>query len=496
MLNPFFLNGKNTEQSLVQDLINEQLRMYGVETYYLPREFASTNTILREVIQSKFTNAFPIEMYVDSYEGYGGQGTILSKFGIQNIDELTLVMSRERYENYIAPQIGSLSNMGVTARPKEGDLIYFPLGDRIFEITYVEHEQPFYQLQKNYTYTLKCQLFEYEDEVIDTGIPEIDQEIEQIGYIQTLTLVGAGRTATATASICASGSVRSVTITNMGGNYSTQPIIGFSSAPEGGVTAVGVASITNQYYNCNGALGGKILAINLTNAGCGYTTPPWVTIQGGGGTGAKAEVSGITTGAVQIIEITDGGAGYSTNPNVTFVGGGSTGPSMGSTEYTWDSTDATFDDDSYLPVGFATAKAYGIINNAGVVTSIVIEDSGSGYTNAPFIYIDPPTTGIGSTGVQVGVGTYVFNEVVIGDTSGTEARVKTWNEITNQLEISIVTGDFTPGELIIGQDSGAKFIVGVTTEYDLVTPYADNDTFEEEAKGVLDFSEDNPFGMP
>ena len=473
MLNPFFLNGKNTEQSLVQDLINEQLRMYGVETYYLPREFASTNTILREVIQSKFTNAFPIEMYVDSYEGYGGQGTILSKFGIQNMDELTLVMSRERYENYIAPQIGSLSNMGVTARPKEGDLVYFPLGDRIFEITYVEHEQPFYQLQKNYTYTLKCQLFEYEDEVIDTGIPEIDQEIEQIGYIQTLTLVGAGRTALAEASICASGSVRSVVITNMGGNYSSQPVIGFSSAPEGGVTAVGVASITNQYYNCNGALGGKILAINLTNAGCGYTTPPWITIQGGGGKGAKAEVSGITTGAVQIIEITDGGAGYSTNPNVTFVGGGSTDPT-----------------------GFATAKGYGIINNAGVVTSIVIEDSGSGYASAPTLQIDPPTTGIGSTGVQVGLGTYVFNEVVVGETSGTEARVKTWNEITNQLEISIVTGDFTPGELIVGQDSGAKFIVGVTTEFDLVTPYADNDTFEEEAKEVLDFSEDNPFGMP
>ena len=88
-----------------------------------PESLPTTNTILREVIQSKFTNAFPIEMYVDSYEGYGGQGTILSKFGIQNMDELTLVMSRERYENYIAPQIGSLSNMGVTARPKEGDLV-------------------------------------------------------------------------------------------------------------------------------------------------------------------------------------------------------------------------------------------------------------------------------------------------------------------------------------------------------------------------------------
>ena len=147
MLNPFFLNGSQSEQGLVQDLINEQLRMYGVEVYYLPRTYVTTNTIIREVIQSEFNDALPIEAYVDTYDGYGGQGTILSKFGIQNIDELQITISRERYENYISPLIRNIPNDKLTARPKEGDLIYFPLGDRIFEIKYVEHEQPFYQLR-------------------------------------------------------------------------------------------------------------------------------------------------------------------------------------------------------------------------------------------------------------------------------------------------------------------------------------------------------------
>ena len=93
MLNPFFQQGSKTEQGLIQDLINEQLKIYGVEVYYLPRRYATINTVIREVVQSEFKDAFPIEAYVDSYEGYGGQGTLLSKFGIENRDDLTLIIS-------------------------------------------------------------------------------------------------------------------------------------------------------------------------------------------------------------------------------------------------------------------------------------------------------------------------------------------------------------------------------------------------------------------
>ena len=103
MLNPFFLNSSTGEQNLIQSLVNEQLKMYGVEIYYIPRKYLKKNTVIREVIQSEFTSAFPIEAYVDNYEGYGGQGTLLSKFGIMEKDDLTLIVSRERYEGYITP---------------------------------------------------------------------------------------------------------------------------------------------------------------------------------------------------------------------------------------------------------------------------------------------------------------------------------------------------------------------------------------------------------
>ena len=150
MLNPFSLNGSVGEQNLIQSLVNEQLRMYGVEVYYIPRKYITKNTVIREVIESKFNDAYPIEAYIDNFEGYGGQGTVLSKFGIQEQDDLTLIISRERYETYISPLMKNLVNVELSSRPKEGDLIFFPLGDRLFEIKYVEHEQPFYQLKKNY----------------------------------------------------------------------------------------------------------------------------------------------------------------------------------------------------------------------------------------------------------------------------------------------------------------------------------------------------------
>ena len=496
MLNPFFLQGSKTEQGLVQDLINEQLRMYGVEIYYLPRRYVTTNTIIKEVVQSEFTNYYPIEAYVDSYEGYGGQGTILSKFGIENLDDLTLIISQERYGTYISPLIENIPNIELSTRPKEGDLIYFPLGDRLFEIKYVEHEQPFYQLQKNYVYTLRCSLFRYEDEVINTGVDFIDDEIDQLGYIQTLTLIGAGRTAEAVATMCAEGAVTQVHITNMGNGYRKQPIIGFSSAPAGGVTAVGIASITTDYIGCNGFTNtGKIEAIDLINPGCGYTIAPWVTIQardGDTGVGAAATAS-IGSGSISgIITVTDGGSGYTTNPHVIFDAPIPNYPTYDVDYNTFDQTGYTFDNQG--PVGFQSAYGYGVINAAGIVTAVYVSYAGVGYalTATPSVIIAPPT-GIGAT---IGIGTFVFNEIVEGQTSGTQARVKKWTVSDSELEVSIVDGTFTPGEIIIGAESGAIYAMREQEVDDLVDEFADNDTFETEADDILDFSETNPFGMP
>ena len=105
VLNPFFTQGTSSEQNLVQDLINEQLRTYGVEIFYIPRKFVTEKSVIREVVQSKFDLALPLEAYVDNYDQYSGAGNLLSKFGIESRDEVRLVISRERYENYITPLI-------------------------------------------------------------------------------------------------------------------------------------------------------------------------------------------------------------------------------------------------------------------------------------------------------------------------------------------------------------------------------------------------------
>ncbi len=332
MLNPFFLQGSNSEQNLVQDLINEQLRMYGVEVYYLPRRYVTEKTIIREVIESQFVDAYPLEAYIENYEGYEGNTTILSKFGIQSSQEISLIISQERFETYITPLIKNKSNIKLSTRPKEGDLIYFPLGDRLFEIKFVEHEKPFYQLQKNYVYLLKCELFRYEDEIIDTNIDEIDniligEEDDSIisinpiiGNTQTLTLVGVGITATAITNIV-NGAIRTIRVTNRGGGYSGIPIVGISSAPSGGITGTAIAEMIGGIVVCtdntNPSLK-SVQSVRLTNAGAGYTVNPGIRFIGGGGSGAAA-VAGIgTTGSVGITTIILGGSGYVSAPTVTF----------------------------------------------------------------------------------------------------------------------------------------------------------------------------------
>ena len=152
---------------------------------------------------------------------------------------------------------------------------------------------------------------------------------------------------------------------------------------------------------------------------------------------------------------------------------------------------------STLSVGVSTGYGYGVINNAGVVTAGYIRYGGENYnltgvTTITSVTIDNPV-GLGAT---VGVGTFIFNEVVTGGTSGTTARVNSWNLETLELTIKVVSGTFINDELVIGQSSGACHAMRSQVIDDLVTPYADNDTIETEADKILDFTQDNPFGMP
>ena len=544
-LNPFFLQGSQGEQRLVQDLINEHLRIYGVEVTYIPRKFVARETIMEEVTSSKFDDNFLIEAYVNTYEGYSGSGDILTKFGMSLRDEVTLTLSKERFEDFIAPFLDAMpeSEVEVSTRPREGDLIYFPLGQRLFEVKFVEHEKPFYQLGKNYVYELKCELFEYEDEVIDTDIDEIDTQIQDEGFITTLNLVGTGRTATATATLSQpTGYIRKIILNNDGSGYNTAPTVAISTAPSGGVNATAVAITTS--------IGGvkSIKEILLTNAGSGYVTPPLITIlnTGTGGVGAAATALIETTGKGVInFTVVDEGVGYSnSSPPLVTIG---------------------------EPTGSGTTA---VTNAEAVVfdsklSSIRIRDAGIGHTVAPTVTVGNPT-------IITGIGTYQFNEIVKGVTSGTEARVKSWDSDTKVLKVSMVgigttVSGFIPGEEVRSTESLAfitnvsfgatigiqtNIISGISTagisiaddiadsvnvigagitvsgigtdqitlsqstinltpitqtvsigtttfttysvstydDRDIYDEYSENDEFETEADDIIDFSQSNPFG--
>jgi len=479
MLNPFFLQGSNSEQNLIQDLINEQLRMYGVEVHYLPRKYITEKTVIREVIESEFTDAYPLEAYVENYEGYSDNTTLLTKFGIQSSQEINFIISQERFETYIAPLIQNKPNIKLSKRPKEGDLIYFPLGNRLFEIKFVEHEKPFYQLQKNYVYVLKCELFRYEDEVIDTNIDEIDEiligETDNLndtnnpilGNTQTLTLVGVGVTATAVVGIVTFGGIRSINVSNRGGGYTSIPIVGISSAPSGGVTGIATAAMIGGIVVCNENVNSNaqsVQSVQIINPGFGYNVVPGVKFIGGGGSGAAATAT-IGNNIVGIVTLTNSGSGYSSSPTITFT-------------------------NQIFKTGVTTvsAAATAIVSAAGTITAIQIINAGLGYSIAPSISISPPS--------MSSSGTFLFNETITGSLSATTAKVRTWSSITNILEVSNVSGEFIVGENIVGTASSASYQLRIVDLNANSDGFTDNSSIETEADLIVDFSESNPFGNP
>ena len=460
-LNPFFLQGSQSEQNLVQSLINEQLKIYGVEVTYIPRKIVNRSTVFEELERSKFDDNYLLEAYVDTWDGYGGQGDIMTKFGMTLKDELTVSISRERFEDFIAPFLEAVPDeeMLIDTRPREGDLIFFPLGNRLFEVKFVEHEDPFYQLGKNYIYKLQCELFEYEDEVIDTGNEEIDTKVEDLGHITDLSMVKVASNATAIATI-GTGGIKKVFLNNDGSGFTSAPTITFSAPPSGGTqaTAVGVLTTRNNVTS--------IEYIYLTHAGVGYgNTAPIVTISGGGGTGAAATCSLVPAGkkGLQTITITNHGVGYSTAPNVA-VSLPSLSPQLPGSVH--------------AIVGAASSNP---------ITNIYILDAGAGF-------FSPPTISVGAA-ATVGVGTYWFNEEVVGTLSNVQARVKRWDYDTAILSVGIQTGTFSYGERIVGQKSGANYeLSSPGTASTTTDKYSQNEDIEFDADSFLDFSESNPFG--
>lgn len=254
--NVYFSHGTRNEQYLIEDLIVESLKIYGQELFYIPRTLVSKDEILGEDRLSKFTSSFPIEMYFENVDSFDGQGAFIQKFGLMMEQSATLVVARRRWEQLV----GRYGQTIIPTRPCEGDLIYFPLTKGLFEIKFVKHQDPFYQLGKLYTYKLQVELFQYASEQIDTGIAAIDA-------FETLKTFSTNTTRSPY------GEVIAINVTNMGSGYDTAPTVSFLSSSGRGATATA--------YLGEGTDAGKVIKVIVTNPGTGYATPPTVQFAGG-----------------------------------------------------------------------------------------------------------------------------------------------------------------------------------------------------------------------
>ena len=471
-LNSYFLQGSPSEQRLVQDLINEQLKMYGQDVLYLPRKIIGENTIIKEITASRFDDSFRIEAYLMNSEGFSGNGDILSKFGVRSNDEINLVISRERYDDFISPllKLWPKDELKLATRPQEGDLIYFPLDESLFEIKYVEGKKPFYQLNNLYVYELRCERFEYEDEIID--VPEVDlagaevnESFKDLGNIYTIQMVSANAAvAVATVGFATttpnSKSVQYIDLISEGYGYDATPTVTIYAPAGGGKTATAVAIMTSR----SGLPQSFIKEIQVTHPGYGYTTPPTVVISGGGGQGGIATAI-ISTGVLGPIGIVTGGVGYSTAPTVTI-------------------TPIFIPSSVGVSSNINNAKAISILNTNGSVAAVRYTNVGAGYTVTPTITFSSPTA--------VSFGDYDYNEVVTGTKTGTTAYVKSWDAANRILKLSVVDGIFALGESIVG--AAASYRVLSIKNNEFLDAYAQNIEIEEESDLIVDFSQKNPFG--
>ena len=548
-ISPFFQHGSPDEQRLVQSLVDEHLSIHGIDVYYIPRKQIVTDDILGEVQSSKFNDNYILEAYLNNYEGYAKGSDVMSKFGINLQNEVTLTISRERFEDFIAPfQFNSTNLTGSRdgdidfgTRPKEGDLIWFPLGERLFEIKHIEFESPFFQLGKNYTYELQCELYQLQDDIIDTNVVGIDERMQEEGNITTVNLAGIGSTAKASVDTFAlSGAMRLVTLNDDGSGYDSAPLVNVEASPAGVSTSLGAVvaitttkgtlaaidyiAITNPGFAYTeppnigfGTPGvGAAATSTLTNSGIAsiriqqpgtnYVAPPIITIQHPQYVDKQYEFTGIATaGMMEIVGIntmaniaightinfknlgavTLSGGGIVTSIGANSVGIGTSIGGTGTVTTTFVGTGAMVG----AKAGQVQATAVATLSGSSMFR-IYLTDAGEGYEATPTISISAP--------LSIGIGTYHLNERVVGSESGAEAYVKKWDEANRKLDIAINTGDFTPGEYITGTASSARYQIFSWND-DLSTQaagseYFMNDEFETAADALLDFTESNPFG--
>ena len=242
-------NASAQEQKFIENLVVESIEIYGQDIYYVPSTIVSQDSIFEEDSDGKFESAKPIRAYVNNVEGWEGQGELLTKFGIRIEDKTTFIFSREKFTEHVDDSV----TLNVEGRPNEGDLIWFPITKHLFEIKFVEVERPFYQLGRNYVWECQCELFEYSDEEINTGITELDAIETAFANAITVGLV-AGGTGDFTVGETVTGGSSNVTAEVKSWDNSTRTLIvinrsGTFTVPETLTGGSSGASFTTATYN-------------------------------------------------------------------------------------------------------------------------------------------------------------------------------------------------------------------------------------------------------
>ena len=268
--NKFFRHQVKSEQNLVEDITIEAIRMYGHDVIYIPRTLVNRDFLFGEDTISKFEQGINIEMYISSVDGFEGEGDFASKFGIQIKDTVEFIVSKKTFQK-------NLSHETTINRPREGDLIYLPLSKGLFEIKFVEHENPFYQLGKLYTYKLSCELFEYSQEDFDTGFTDVDSVVGTMEQESWYIYLTGGNSAS--------------------GNYSVGEVVYQGSEGYGTEGSSASWYATVQAWATGGTAGPEgtgymLLTVAGPSGATGFT--------GGGHTGHTAGVTGNSSGAFYI----------------------------------------------------------------------------------------------------------------------------------------------------------------------------------------------------
>ena len=240
---PYISQQVKSEQNLYEDLVIEALKFYGQDVYYIPREIVNKDKIFIDDVPSRFSDSYKIEMYIENTEGYGGEGDLFTKFGIELRDQITFVVARRRWKSLIGSYLDE-NNF----RPREGDVIYLPMTQAIFQILKVETETPFYQLSQLPTFRLTCELFEYSDEDFDTGIDNLDIVEIEGAYQQEIQMFSTdSAVATATTTINPeTGGITGLTLTSGGRGYASAPTVSISDFTTDSIVKFGKKSLNTS----------------------------------------------------------------------------------------------------------------------------------------------------------------------------------------------------------------------------------------------------------